>query len=106
MSDEFAGFARLPSDLTVRSLLSLPQLPDNALERIDDLVLRGTGLVEADFQVERLRRRLVGKHELPWTPRLRLRDRVPQPLARRPALAGNPLDQRGHFLGGILPNDL
>src|SRR5438034_10410525 len=86
--------------------LRLAELFENRFERVDHLVARDAALGEAQFQVERFRRRPVGEDIGFRPPRFRLRRRRPKLLARSATLTGNFFDQRGHFVRGVLPNYL
>src|SRR5262249_32099985 len=91
---------------TGASLLALAEVAQDRLERVDDLFARRAALVEAELEVERLRRRPEGEHVVLGAPWLRLGGGLPQLPPCGPALARNLLHERGHFLGRILPNHL
>ena len=75
-------------------------------ERVDHLVAADAGSGETEFEVEQLGRRPVGEHEVLRPARLGLGGGGADLLARGAALAGDFLDQGGHFLGCLLPNYL
>src|SRR5262245_14020408 len=70
-------------------LLRVPQVVQDGLERVDDLLARRPGFCKAQFQVERLGRRTVSKHVVLRATRLRPRRLVAKLLTREAALAGN-----------------
>ena len=63
-------------------------------------------LRKAQLEIERLRGRPIGEHVVLRTARLGLRHGLAQLLARGAALAGDFLDQSGHFLRCFLANHL
>src|SRR5438477_3832277 len=82
------------------------QVAEDRLESVDDLFARRARLLEAELEVEELRWRAVGEHVVLRAPWLGMGRRLPQLLPGGAALAGDPLDQRRHFLGRVLPNNL
>src|SRR4051812_32893005 len=88
------------------ALLALAQVLDDRLERVDDLVARGPALVETQLQIEGLGRRAEGEDVVLRAAGLRLGRGVAQLLAGGAALAGDLLDEGGHFLRGVLSNYL
>src|SRR5262249_36606424 len=82
------------------------QVAQDRLERLDDLVAAGAALRDAELQVERLGRRPVGECVVLRPAHLRPRGLLADLLARGAALAGDFLDEGGHFRRGLLPNDL
>src|SRR5262245_4933855 len=89
-----------------RPLLALLQIPDDAFERVDNLIIRRGAHVETELQFERLGLRAERERIVLRAPRLRLGRGVAELLPRRAALTSDLLDERGHFLGRILPNYL
>src|SRR4051812_4518676 len=94
------------SGSAVVTLFLCPQIFENGLECIDDLVARRPALVEAQFQVEGFGGRLEGEYVMLWAAGLRLGGCIAELLTRGAALARDLLDQRRHFVWCILPNDL
>src|SRR6266508_5476329 len=88
-------------------LFGLAEVANDRFERVDDFVPAGAALGKADFEVERFGRRPVGEDVVLGAPRPRLGGGGAQLLpCGGAALAGEFLDQGGHFLGRILPNYL
>src|SRR5581483_1051588 len=98
--------ARTTRPCTATALLLFPQVPDDGFERVDDLVAADAALREVQLQVERFGRGPVGEHVVLRPAGLRLRGRLAELLAGGAALAGDLLDEGGHFLRGFLPNHL
>src|SRR6185312_8547621 len=88
------------------SALGLAEVFQDRFERVDDLVARGAALVEAELEVERLGGRPEGEYIVLRAARFRLGGRFADLLAGGAPLAGDLLDQGGHFLWCILPNHL
>src|SRR5215217_4786683 len=86
--------------------LRAAKLLEDVLEGGDDLVLLDLGLLEAQTQIEGLRRRPEAEHEKPGAACLRLRGLFSDVLPRGVALAGKLLHEGEHFLRVRLPNYL
>src|SRR5258706_16430339 len=77
-------------------LLRLTQIAEDIFQRVDDLFAAHAGFGEAEFQIEQLRRRAVGKREMlgPPGPGLGpLGDGFAHLLTGRTPLAGDFLDE-------------
>src|SRR5215831_9471027 len=80
-------------------LLGLAELAKDCFERADDVFARGPALSKREFQIECLVRRSIREDKRFRAARLRPRRGLTDLLPRRAALAGDFLDQGGHFLG-------
>src|SRR5262249_35251024 len=79
-------------------LLRLPELFEDRLEGVDDVLTARPRLRETELQIERLGRRSIRKDEVLGPSGLGLRCGLPHLLTRHATLAGHPFDQRRHFL--------
>src|SRR5580704_4695676 len=86
--------------------LALPQIAQDRFQGVDDLVPPDPAPREAQPQLEQLAGRAVREGVVPRPARLLLGGRFAYLLPGGAALAGDLLDEGGHFFRRILPNYL